>query len=308
MGLSVSRVGRAAQHEAMKKVSGSMRLDVAQYREMAVFAQFGSDIDASTKQMLDRGERLVELTKQPQDNILSLAQQVAILIAYQKGIFTAVDTKEVSEYKSKLLEFLSDACARVMKLIDATGELSDGDRAELEHAMELLAHRRRRARMQNTNEIRAHIAAVQQTRKITNAMHLVSSSRLKKVMSHIEYNNAYFSRVQATMKDILQSSEAVTHEYLTGREGDRRTYVVVSGDKGMAGAYNSNVLNLAYNTIMERKERKETYLLTVGLVASEFFKSGAFSRILNPQARCRTLRFPTPESWLLIFLTFMTTT
>ncbi len=54
----------------MKKVSGSMRLDVAQYREMAVFAQFGSDIDASTKQMLDRGERLVELTKQPQDNIL----------------------------------------------------------------------------------------------------------------------------------------------------------------------------------------------------------------------------------------------
>ncbi len=71
--------------------------------------------------------------------------------------------------------------------------------------------------MQNTNEIRAHIAAVKQTRKITNAMHLVASSRLKKVMSHIEYNNAYFSRVQATMKDILQSSESVTHQYLTGR-------------------------------------------------------------------------------------------
>lgn len=139
VGLSVSRVGRAAQHEAMKKVSGSMRLDVAQYREMAVFAQFGSDIDASTKQMLDRGERLVELTKQPQDNILSLAEQVAVLLAYQKGVFTPVDTKDVSECKAKLLTFLADSCARVMKLIDATGKLSDDDRAELEHAMELFA-------------------------------------------------------------------------------------------------------------------------------------------------------------------------
>ena len=127
--------------------------------------------------------------------------------------------------------------------------------------------------MQNTNEIRAHIAAVKQTRKITNAMHLVASSRLKKVMSHIEYNNAYFSRVQATMKDILQSSESVTHQYLTGRGGDRRTYIVVAGDKGLAGAYNASVLNLAYETISQRKEKKETYLLTVGLVATEFFKA-----------------------------------
>ena len=127
--------------------------------------------------------------------------------------------------------------------------------------------------MQNANEIRAHIAAVRQTRKITNAMHLVASSRLKKVMSHIEYNNAYFSRVQATMKDILQSSESVTHEYLTGRGGERRTYIVVAGDKGLAGAYNANVLNLAYETISQRKEKKETYLLTVGLVATEFFRA-----------------------------------
>lgn len=139
VGLSVSRVGRAAQHEAMKKVSGSMRLDVAQYREMAVFAQFGSDIDSSTKQMLERGARLVELTKQPQDNTLSLAEQVAILIAYRKGIFDGIAIRGVTGHKWELLEFLSGACGRAMAKINATGKLSDEDRSELEHAMELFA-------------------------------------------------------------------------------------------------------------------------------------------------------------------------
>lgn len=135
VGLSVSRVGRSAQHEAMKKVSGSMRLDVAQYREMAVFAQFGSDIDSSTKQMLDRGERLVELTKQPQDSILSLAEQVAILIAYQKGIFSEVPTHQVTEHKNALLEFLAKACGRLMARINEVGAFSQEEREELEQAI-----------------------------------------------------------------------------------------------------------------------------------------------------------------------------
>ena len=135
VGLSVSRVGRSAQHEAMKKVSGSMRLDVAQYREMAVFAQFGSDIDSSTKQMLDRGERLVELTKQPQDNILSLAEQVAILVAYQKGTFSEVPTHQVTEQKNKLLEFLAKACGRLMARINEVGAFSQEEREELEQAI-----------------------------------------------------------------------------------------------------------------------------------------------------------------------------
>ena len=123
----------------MKKVSGSMRLDVAQYREMAVFAQFGSDIDSSTKQMLERGARLVELTKQPQDNTLSLAEQVAILIAYRKGVFDGIAIRGVTGHKWELLEFLSGACGRAMAQINATGKLSDEDRSELEHAMELFA-------------------------------------------------------------------------------------------------------------------------------------------------------------------------
>ncbi|NLO47528.1 MAG: F0F1 ATP synthase subunit alpha [Clostridiales bacterium] len=125
VGLSVSRVGRAAQHNAMKKVSKNMRLDIAQYREMAVFAQFGSDVDYSTKQMLMRGERLIELTKQSQNSILSLAEQTVLLMAFSKGIFMNVNTRDISEYKEKLLDYLKTNCTEALSIIDTTGDLPD---------------------------------------------------------------------------------------------------------------------------------------------------------------------------------------
>ncbi|NLB29640.1 MAG: ATP synthase F1 subunit gamma [Clostridiales bacterium] len=99
--------------------------------------------------------------------------------------------------------------------------------------------------MASVNEIRQHIAAVKQTRKITGAMELVSSTRMRRVMSHIEYNRQYFSYIRSTMQRILASSEDVSHPYLAGRPERRRTYVVISGDKGMCGAHNANVLELA---------------------------------------------------------------
>ena len=125
--------------------------------------------------------------------------------------------------------------------------------------------------MLSQNEIRRHISAIEETRKITNAMQLVSTSRLKRVMTHIEYNHRYFMRVQAAMNSILAMSGGVKHPYLDGREGRRRTYIVVAGDKGMAGAYNSNVLELALKRLEE--DGAEVSLITVGLVASEFFHS-----------------------------------
>ena len=127
----MSRVGRSAQHSAMKKVSGSMRLDVAQYRELAVFAQFGSDIDSSTKELLDRGERLIELLKQPQDNILSLAQQAALLISFDAGHFQKISTADVGPFKNYLLEYLASTCAKMLSTINTTGDFSEEDKKEL---------------------------------------------------------------------------------------------------------------------------------------------------------------------------------
>ena len=122
--------------------------------------------------------------------------------------------------------------------------------------------------MRNAGEIRHHIQAVQQTQKITNAMQLVSSSRMRRVMQHLEYNHRYFDRVQLTMKALLLSANDISHPYLNARRGDHRTYIVISGDKGMSGGYDANVLNFAYDRIM-RHERLT--VVTIGHIGYDFF-------------------------------------
>ena len=118
------------------------------------------------------------------------------------------------------------------------------------------------------NEIRHHIAAVEQTRKITGAMEMVASNRMRRVMNHIEQNNKYFDYVQKTMKQILSSDENISHEYLRERPGNNTTYIVISGDKGLCGSYNSAVLELA---LSRYQESPENTLITVGNTAEDFF-------------------------------------
>ncbi|WP_045387059.1 F0F1 ATP synthase subunit alpha [Falsirhodobacter sp. alg1] len=105
-GLSVSRVGSSAQTDAMKSVAGSMKLELAQYREMAAFAQFGSDLDAATQQLLNRGARLTELMKQPQYSPLTNAEIVCVIFAGIKGYLDKVAVKDVTRFEAGLLAFL----------------------------------------------------------------------------------------------------------------------------------------------------------------------------------------------------------
>ncbi len=123
--------------------------------------------------------------------------------------------------------------------------------------------------MQNLNEIRQHIRAVEQTRKLTNAMYLVASSRMKRALSQVEYDRAYFRKVEAAMRDILRDEAQHDHPYLEDREGDRCAYIIVAGDKGMAGDYNAAVLNLAWQEI---KASPVPHVITVGVMASRFFR------------------------------------
>lgn len=114
VGLSVSRVGSAAQTKAIKKVSGTTKLDLAQFRELAAFAQFGSDLDASTKAKLDRGARIVELFKQQQYQPKSLPIMVCTLYAMQKGYFDSVEVDRVKEFQAKLEEYLTTRKSELM--------------------------------------------------------------------------------------------------------------------------------------------------------------------------------------------------
>lgn len=123
--------------------------------------------------------------------------------------------------------------------------------------------------MQNLNEIHQHIRAVEQTRKLTNAMYLVASSRMKHALPLVEYDRMYFKKVQAAMRDILQCEGYTRHPYLEDRGCDRCVYIVVAGDKGMAGGYNSAVLNLAWQ---EATAHPNPHIITVGVMASRFFR------------------------------------
>jgi F-type H+-transporting ATPase subunit alpha len=135
VGLSVSRVGSAAQTKAMKKVAGSIKLELAQYREMAAFAQFGSDLDASTQKLLARGARLTELLKQPQYAPMPIEEQVASIYAGTNGFLDAVEVKDVVRYEAAMLSFLRAEHGDVLKAIRDSKQLDDDTAAKLKDAL-----------------------------------------------------------------------------------------------------------------------------------------------------------------------------
>jgi F-type H+-transporting ATPase subunit alpha len=125
VGLSVSRVGSAAQTKAMKKVAGKIKLELAQYREMAAFSQFASDLDASTKQLLARGERLTELLKQDQYSPMSVADQVLSIYSGVRGFLDKIEVSKISDFQVKFLEGLRSEHADIFNEINTTGDFSE---------------------------------------------------------------------------------------------------------------------------------------------------------------------------------------
>ena len=125
VGLSVSRVGGAAQTKAMKRASGSIRIDLAQYREMEVFTQFASDLDDMTKAQLQHGKALMELLKQPLCHPLSLHEQVETLCMANHGVFDKVETKNVKQYQNEILEYMDLKHPEIGREIEETKVLSD---------------------------------------------------------------------------------------------------------------------------------------------------------------------------------------
>lgn len=126
VGLSVSRVGGAAQVKAMKQVAGTLKLDLAQYRELAAFAQFGSDLDKATQAQLDRGARLVELLKQPQYQPMSLGEEVVILFAGVRGYVDKYPVETLKRYEAEALNFVKSKYPEVLTEIDEKQEIDGG--------------------------------------------------------------------------------------------------------------------------------------------------------------------------------------
>ncbi len=136
VGLSVSRVGGNAQIKAMKQVAGSLRLDLAQFREMAAFAQFGSDLDPATQKMLSRGERLVEILKQGQYVPQEVARQIVSIYAATNGAIDEVDTADVGRFEEELLSFIDNRHPELLEKIRIEKQLSDDIKEGLDRALE----------------------------------------------------------------------------------------------------------------------------------------------------------------------------
>ncbi len=135
VGISVSRVGGDAQTNVMKRVAGGMRLDLAQFRSLAAFAQFGSDLDKSTQRQLDRGLRLTELLKQGQYNPLKLSEQVALIFAGTNGLLDEVPVDRVREWKESFIRFMNTQYAALVNKIDTEQKMTDEVRAGLNEAL-----------------------------------------------------------------------------------------------------------------------------------------------------------------------------
>lgn len=136
VGLSVSRVGSAAQIKAIKKVAGKVKLQLAQYRELAAFAQFGSDLDAKTKSQLDRGARVVELFKQTAFNPIPVEVQTSLIWAVQSGYFDGIEVKQIVSATTSLREFFETRGAKLMDQIRSEKALSDAIEAELKKLLD----------------------------------------------------------------------------------------------------------------------------------------------------------------------------
>jgi F-type H+-transporting ATPase subunit alpha len=135
VGLSVSRVGSAAQIKAMKQVAGRIKLELAQFRELAAFAQFGSDLDAKTQAQLERGKRIVEVFKQPQYNPVPVEVQAAVLWTVQNGMMDDVAVDKIKDFQAKLTEFLTTRKAELLAKIAKEKALSDALTADLKAAV-----------------------------------------------------------------------------------------------------------------------------------------------------------------------------
>ncbi len=277
VGVSVSRVGGAAQIKAMKNVSGSLKINLAQYRDMQAFAMFASDLDATSRRQLDRGARLVELLRQPQYTPYPVEEQVVSVWAGINGELDEVPVDDVLRFEQELLDHLrhnsdvltniretktfdDDSAEEVKKQIaefkkgfqTGSGKLLAGREEhealpEEDVAQEQIVKQKgvRASMPASLRELRQRRTTVSTTKKITRAMELIAASRIIKAQQRAQ-SAAPFSRELTRAVSAVATFSNVEHPLTTEKENpSRAAMVVITSDRGLAGAYSSSVIKEA---------------------------------------------------------------
>src|SRR5262249_19215569 len=259
VGNSVSRVGGSAQIRAMRQVAGTLRLDLAQYRELAAFAQFGSDLDKATQAQLTRGARLVEVLKQPQYEPLPVERQVALIYAGTNGYLDNIALPDIRAFETELYKFIDVRHPQVFKDIVAKKQLDDQTKAALDAAVKEFATQfAARApavaeRMPALIDLRRRVRAVKNTQQITKAMKMVAASKLRRATERITAARPYAQQMQRVLGSVASRVGSSAHPLLTVREPgpeSRTLVIVVSADKGLCGSFNTKIIKAAGSYVL----------------------------------------------------------
>ena len=306
VGVSVSRVGGAAMTKAMKAVTGSLKVDLAQFRAMEAFAMFASDLDAASRQQLDRGSRLMALLKQPQYSPYPLEEMTVSLWTGTTGRLDKVPTEDVLRFENEFLDYLRrshdgilSTIRETLKFEDDTEKLARGRLRLLPRPVRDLGGRvdqgRPRARGRgaggrgpgadrqaeaglthmalSVREYRARIKSTESMKKITRAMELIAASRIIKAQQRAQSAAPYARELTRAVSAVATYSN-VDHPMTREPEDPKRAAVlIVTSDRGLAGAYSSSVLK-EYERLVEklRSEGKEVDAYICGRKGEAYFR------------------------------------
>ena len=202
-GISVSRVGGAAQTDIIKKLGGGIRLALAQYRELAAFSQFASDLDEATRKQLERGQRVTELMKQKQYAPMSVAEMALSIYAVNNGYFDKVDRKKVVDFEAALQAFAQHQPQGDARCASTPSRCCKKHEATLKAICEDFVKPTVRSNgaehMPGTKEIRVKIASVKSTQKITKAMQMVATSKMRRAQERMRLARPYAEKIRAVI-------------------------------------------------------------------------------------------------------------
>ena len=267
VGLSVSRVGSAAQIKAMKQVAGRIKGDLAQFRELAAFAQFGSDLDAKTQALLERGKRIIEIFKQNQYNPLPVEVQVLVLWAAQNNFFDDVAVDKVKDFQGKLVDFFQTRKADLLAKIRNEKAISDAHRGGIEDGgrriqtdLPLIIFHAQHARHTPANQVGQEHRPDHQgdadggrSQDAQGAVRPRSSGR------------PYAQLLNEIMAEAATRTVGFDHPLLQSRPVAKRAVILVSTDRGLCGGLNSNLFREA-----TKLDKNTTVFITAGKKAAQF--------------------------------------
>ena len=259
VGNSVSRVGGSAQIKAMRQVAGTLRLDLAQYRELAAFAQFGSDLDKATQAQLNRGARLVE---DAETAAVRAARRSSGRWRSSTPARTAISTQsplgDVRAFETELYQFLDTRHPQLFRGIAEKKQLDDQIKAGARRGGEGIRRRVRdqkgdgrlaaEANMPSLIDLRRRMRAVKNTQQITKAMKMVAASKLRRAQERMTSARPYAQQMQRVLASVGRARRSVGAPAARVREpgpASRTLVIVVTADKGLCGSFNTNIIKAA---------------------------------------------------------------